>query len=79
VVLPTPPLGLASVMTRNRDGCLGAMWYLLRDGMGWAAGRPENLGKVPTLNLVPSVWYHGLPGQARSTKIFECREIVVEL
>jgi hypothetical protein len=37
VVLPTPPFGLASVTTRSRGGCLGAMWYLIqqakRDGL----------------------------------------------
>src|SRR5262249_38177108 len=70
VVLPTPPLVLASVTTRSRAGCLGAMWYLDTK----EENRRERV-RGTTNNVVPNQWYLGAKAQLIQCKVRTCPQL----
>jgi hypothetical protein len=52
-------LGVGSVMTRSREGCLGAIWYLTLGGIGGAQGtntEPLDLGTMPATSCSLKPW-----------------------
>jgi hypothetical protein len=47
-------------------------------GTGWDSGTPENFGKVPTSNMVPSAWYHACQSRLAQQRSFERGDNVVD-